>query len=60
MLCFGNRARREEAAQLAPLVYESSEGREASERKVETSLHTIPIFYADLSKQYRKLMNPTR
>lgn len=29
MLCFGHRARREEAAQLAPLVYESSERRGA-------------------------------
>lgn len=36
------------------------EEKQVKERKVETSLHTIPIFYADLSKQYRKLMNPTR
>ncbi|KAH0988274.1 hypothetical protein GBA52_015451 [Prunus armeniaca] len=46
MLCFGNRARREEAAQLAPLVYESSEGRGAQPslaKRTKLSAQTSPL-----------------
>lgn len=39
---------------------EEKEEKQVKEIKVEKSLHPIPIFYADLSKQYRKLMNHTR
>jgi len=45
MLCFGHRARREEAAPLAPLVYKSSEGRGAQPslaKRTKLSAQTSP------------------